>query len=61
MKKKVDFKNGDQLRRVEDQDLHVGEEDLLVHYQDNSSGKTERSLKRPMVIMDEVERINTKF
>ena len=60
MKKKVDFKIGDQLRRVEDQDLHVGEEDHLVHHQDNSSGKTERSLKRPVVIM-EVERINTKF
>ena len=60
MKKKVDFKNGDQLRRVEDQDLHVGEEDHLVHHQDNSCGKTERSMKRPMVII-EVERINTKF
>ena len=61
MKKKVDFKNGDQLRRVEDQDLHVVEEYHLVHHQDNSSGKTERSLKRPMVLVDEVERINTKI
>ena len=61
MKKKVDFKNRDQLKRVEYQDLHAGEEDNLVHYQDNSRGKTERNLERPMVIMDEVERINAKI
>ena len=61
MKKKVDFKNRDQLKRVENQDLHAGVEDHLVHHQDNSRGKTERNLKRPIVIMDEVERINAKI
>ena len=61
MKKKVDFENRDQLKRVEDQGLHVGEEDHLVHHQDHSRGWTERNLKRPMVKMDEVERINAKF
>ena len=61
MKKKGDFKNRDQLKRVEGQDLHVGEEDHLVHHQDNSRGKTERNLKRSMVIMDEVERINARI
>jgi hypothetical protein len=41
--KKVDFKNRDQLKRVEDQDLHAGEEAHLVHHQDNSRGKTEEN------------------
>ena len=50
-----------EISLVEVQHLHVGEEDHLVHLQDNSRGKTERSLKRPMVIMDEVERINAKI
>ena len=61
MKKKVDFENRDQLKRVEDQGLHVGEEDHLVPHHNHSRGRSERNLKMPTVIMDEVGRINAKF